>query len=115
MKTVKYRFENVKCVRVIDGDSIVCDIDLGFYIHLKKVIFRLKGINAPEIKGKERPEGLKAKEWLKKTIKGKNIVLETYKGKERGKYGRYLADVYIGSANVNKALVIKDLAEEKEY
>lgn len=109
-----YKYK-AKCVRVIDGDSIVADLDCGFYITLKDVVFRLNRINTPEIKGKERPQGLKSKKWLKELIEGKEITIETQKAKQRGKYGRYLGEIWFDGKNINDWLVKEGLAEYKKY
>jgi len=111
---MKYRFENVICTRVIDGDTIVAVIDYGFGL-TQKHHFRLSRINAPEIRGKERPKGLKSKKWLKELIEGKPIILESFKG---DKYGRYLADVYpknVPTMCINDLLVVNKLAKYKKY
>lgn len=51
-------------MRVIDGDTVVLDIDLGFDTWLRNQTIRLYGLNTPEITGEEKPEGLKSKAWL---------------------------------------------------
>ncbi len=48
-----------RITRVIDGDTVEAEIDLGFHVSLT-VTLRLAGINAPETKGTERPRGLAA-------------------------------------------------------
>ena len=60
MRRYEYRAGNFS---VVDGDTVRCDIDLGFGVWLRDQILRLHGINAPEIRGGERPEGLASKEW----------------------------------------------------
>jgi micrococcal nuclease len=78
-------------VRVVDGDTIYFDVDLGFYIRLTLDV-RLKGLNTPEIRGPEREAGLKAKAFVEQALPvGALAVLKTYKEE---KYGRYLADVW---------------------
>ena len=87
-------------VRVIDGDTIRFKlskvVDIGFYITQTATYegnFRLLGINTPEIRGVERPEGLKAKAFVEEKIaSAKSIRVVTYKP---DKYGRWLADVYL--------------------
>lgn len=79
-----------KVTKVVDGDTVYVEADLGFFIktHLK---LRLAGINAPEIRGEEREEGLKAKENLKKLLGNGDVIIETSK---TGKYGRWIAKIY---------------------
>lgn len=88
-----------KVIRVIDGDTIECDIDLGFYMTARMPV-RLAHINA-----KEHNEygGKEAKEHLEVLLGDGQVVLRTYKPKD--KYGRYLADVFVGQAYVNKQMI----------
>jgi micrococcal nuclease len=83
-----------KVTRVIDGDTIDVNIDLGFDIHhLARV--RMMGINTPESRTRnleEKALGLAAKVRLKELLKGKTIKIETSK-EGKGKFGRVLADV----------------------
>lgn len=99
-----------KVVRVYDGDTITCDIDLGFFTWIKDQSIRLAGIDTPEIRGEERPKGLVSAEWLRERILDKEVILKTYKD-SKGKYGRWLADVYLDDVNMNQALLDEGLAE----
>ena len=65
-----------KVIKVYDADTITVDMDLGFDIHIKKSI-RLANIDAPEIRGKERPEGLKARDFLRNLILDKEVIIKT--------------------------------------
>jgi endonuclease YncB( thermonuclease family) len=76
-----------KLERVIDGDSLIINFDLGFYLNLKETV-RLIGIDAPEINTKK---GKEAAEFVESELKNANLIVETRK-KER--YGRYLGYVY---------------------
>lgn len=101
--------------RVYDGDTITCDIDLGHNLWMRKQKIRLAGIDAPEIRGKSRPEGLQSREALSKLILDEFIVLETIRD-NKGKYGRLLGKVWLPQKNgewldVNKFLVDNGLAE----
>jgi len=63
-----YRIKNI--LRVVDGDTIDADIDLGFSISLEKRI-RLAGVDTPESRTKDEYEkklGLESKEWLKNRL-----------------------------------------------
>ena len=76
-------------VRVIDGDTIDVDIDLGFDVWLKKQRIRLAGIDAPESRTRNKAEkalGLAAKERLIELCCGE-MQLESL---GTGKYGRIL-------------------------
>lgn len=99
---------------VYDGDTITATVDLGFNVSVKKEKFRLYRINAPEVRGEEREEGLISRDWLRERILGKEVILVTKKDK-KGKYGRWLADVWIDNICINDEIVNKGLAEYKEY
>lgn len=106
--------------RVVDGDTIVVDIDLGFGIEFKQQTFRLARIDAYETRlGKntrqlQKTIGLKGKAWLKAEIEGQWIVINTSKD-EKGKYGRYLAEITFKGTNMNDAMVDLGFAIYKEY
>ncbi len=90
-----YQYKIKKIVKVIDGDTIDVDIDLGFGITLSNRV-RLKGINAAETKTldlEEKKKGLAAKEWLTKELsKEDEWIIETTK---EDKYGRILGTLYL--------------------
>lgn len=96
---------------VYDGDTITCEVDLGFSIKVTKKI-RLYGINTPEVRGEEKIMGKKVRDYLRSLILHKDIVLETVKDKT-GKYGRYLATVHYNDMNINKHLL--EIGYAKEY
>ena len=79
--------------KIIDGDTIDVDIDLGFDCWLHKQRIRLHGIDTPESRTRDLEEkkyGLAAKAFVEKFIPlGSTALLNT---KEKGKYGRYLGD-----------------------
>jgi micrococcal nuclease len=83
----------VKVVKVVDGDTIYGDVDLGFNITQKKMEFRFAGINTPELRGENREAGLLAKEYVAQRILDKEIMVLTKKDTKE-KFGRYLAWVY---------------------
>jgi len=107
------------CSRVIDGDTIVCDwVDVGFHIKTTDLKFRLFGINAPETRTKDKKEkeaGLKAKQWLKLEIEGKEIIIKTYRDKQQDAFGRYLVEIWLDGVNINDLLVQEGLAVYKQY
>jgi len=78
-----------KIDRIIDGDTIDVDIDLGYKIILKKQRIRLAGIDTPESRTRNKKEkvmGLAAKERIRELC-GEEILLQSL---GRGKYGRIL-------------------------
>ena len=76
--------------RVIDGDTVVLNVDLGF--HMKaNLTFRLLGINAPEMHGVTHDKGQAAKDFLIDLLKGvTKLNISTH---DQDKYGRWLADI----------------------
>jgi micrococcal nuclease len=97
------------CISVYDGDSVTLDISLGFDITIKQKV-RLLGIDTPEIRGKERLDGLIARDRLRELIDGKDIIIVTHKDRS-GKYGRLLATIYLDGVDINQQLVDEGLAE----
>lgn len=91
-----YRIKSVG--RVVDGDTIDADIDLGFSISLEKRI-RLAGVDTPESRTtdlKEKAMGLESKEWLKKKLEGaKDIIIKTELPDSTEKYGRIIGHLFI--------------------
>lgn len=108
-----YRYRGVVS-SVYDGDTITVDIDLGFHVQMKKEKFRLYRINTPEVRGPEKERGYVSRDWLRERILNREIIIVTHKDK-KGKYGRWLADVWIDGICVNDELVEKGLAEYKNY
>lgn len=96
--------------RVYDGDTITVDIDLGFGIVIKSQKIRLVRINAPEIRGDERQTGLVSRDALRDKIGNKWVTIKTSKDK-KGKYGRWLGEVWIENVCVNDWLISEGLAE----
>jgi micrococcal nuclease len=88
-------------VRVVDGDTIHVRIDA----HVEKV--RYIGVNTPEVhhprKGEE-PGGREAAEVNRRLIEGKTVRLEL-DVRERDRYGRLLAYVWVGDVMINAELV----------
>ena len=89
-----------KVIKVIDGDTVDVDIDLGFDIMLRDERVRIMGIDTPESRTRDKVEkkfGLASKARLKELIGGKSgPILKTQinkKGEDmRGKFGRILGD-----------------------
>jgi micrococcal nuclease len=96
--------------KVYDGDTVTVDIDLGFDVILKGQKIRLVRINAPEVRGKQRPEGLKSRDALRGKIGNKWIKIRTQKDK-KGKYGRWLGELWIEGECVNDWLITEGFAE----
>jgi len=84
-----------KCtiLRVVDGDTVDVDIDLGFGVWLRKERVRIHGIDTPESRTRDLEEkkyGLAAKQFVKDILLvGSQQRLITEKDKT-GKFGRIL-------------------------
>ena len=91
-----YRIKSI--TKVVDGDTIDANIDLGFYISLTKRV-RLAGIDTPESRTRnleEKALGLESKEWLKKALEGaKDILIKTELPGSTEKYGRIIGHLFI--------------------
>ena len=88
----------VEILKIIDGDTVDVDIDLGFGVWLKNERVRLYGIDTPESRTRDLEEkkfGLAAKERLKELLKD-DVYLRTMVGRGgedmKGKFGRILGD-----------------------
>jgi len=80
--------------RVVDGDTVDVDIDLGFGVILKKERVRIMGIDTPESRTRDKVEkkfGLASKVRLKEIL-GKEAVLVCKEYDAKGKFGRVLGD-----------------------
>jgi len=100
-----------KLDRVVDGDTIDANIDLGFDITIHKRI-RLAGIDTPESRTRdleEKARGLASKDKLIELLGNGDFVLES---KEVGKYGRVLGTLLIDDININDTLVQEGFAVE---
>lgn len=105
-------------VKVIDGDTITVNVDLGYDTWLYNQKVRLAGIDTPESRinlkrfperTKEKELGLEAKELVKSLCGDKVKIISQGKGK----YGRILAIVYtLDDKNINQTLIDNDLAVE---
>ncbi len=105
-------------IKVIDGDTVDVDIDLGFGIVLKDERVRIMGIDTPESRTRDKVEkvfGLAAKERLKELLDDKPI-LKTQINKDgedmKGKFGRILGDFIVERYEGEEELVTDVMIEE---
>ena len=107
----EYKIQEVR--KVIDGDTVRCDVDLGFGIvnrgSGRGVTIRLSGIDTPESRTRDREEkkyGLAAKEFvyyfLALGLTNGEAILKTF---EQDKYGRWLGDFKCGDQWLTEALL----------
>lgn len=107
-KIYEWTYGEVTLVRVIDGDTAVFrlqreyvqDIDFGFYIYdsvrlvkATEVIFRLDGVNTPEIVGEQKARGLEVKALVEGLLAAGPIKVRSLKPDKYG--GRYIAQVWV--------------------
>ena len=108
-----YQYTIKKIKRIIDGDTIDIDIDLGFNLTITHRV-RLKGIDAAETRTKdleEKAEGIKARLWLEKELSREGEwIIETHK---EDKYGRILGTLYLigDPVTVNEKMLNEGIAE----
>ena len=92
-----------KILRVVDGDTVDVDIDLGFGVWMHKERVRMMGIDTPESRTRDRVEkafGLASKDRLKELLPiGSIQVLKTEIDRsgedKKGKFGRILGDFLV--------------------
>lgn len=107
-------------IRVVDGDTIIADIDQGLDVWSRGQYVRFAGINAPELHGATKSAGEAARDFLKAIMPPypEKFYLVTTEYNEFEKYGRILAYVHTappGSADlladsINKAMLDSDNA-----
>ena len=100
-----------KVVKVVDGDTVDVDIDLGFGVWLRDERVRIMGIDTPESRTSDKVEkvfGLAAKKRLKELLKN-GAVLKTQVNKDgedmKGKFGRILGDFMVGDEMVTDIMI----------
>ena len=101
----------ISLLKVVDGDTIDAEIDLGFDIKVKKRV-RFMGINAPESRTKdleEKARGLAAKDRVKQLLEGcENIQLKSH---GVGKFGRCLGELHLDVVDGQEKLTLVSLNE----
>ena len=108
-----YRIKQI--LKVVDGDTIDADIDLGFDISLSKRI-RLAAVDTPESRtadANEKKYGLESKEWLKHKVENAgHILIKTELPDSTEKYGRIIGHLFVNdqSNSLNEQMVIEGYA-----
>lgn len=95
-----------KLNRVVDGDTVILDTDLGFGVQVT-ISYRLAGINTPEVVGSQKVAGVAARDELVRLLSLGTLRIVSMKTE---KYGRWLATIYVNLGSnveleVNQALV----------
>jgi len=108
-----YQYKIKKITRIVDGDTVDLDIDLGFGITVSQRI-RLKGINAAETRtldSEEKNKGIQARLWLEKELsRSGEWIIETTK---EDKYGRMLGVLHLSGdpVTVNQKMLNEGIAK----
>ena len=111
MNTNEY---DVQVVKVVDGDTVDVDIDLGFGVCLKDERVRIMGIDTPESRTRDDVEklfGLAAKNRLYSLLEkdAKLITTEDKNGEDmKGKFGRILGDFRAADGRLVTQIMIEE-------
>ena len=112
-----------KVLKIVDGDTVDVDIDLGFGIVLKNERVRIMGIDTPESRTRDKVEkqfGLAAKKRLKEMLDNKSgPILKTQinkKGEDmKGKFGRILGDFTVYHGPTDSWRMVTDIMVEEGH
>jgi len=95
----------VDVTRVVDGDTVDVDVDLGFGMIYKKQRVRLKGIDTPESRTRDLEEkfyGLLSRQFLKVILEGREVQLVSH---DKGKFGRIIGDLIINPFEITEDVI----------
>ena len=104
---------------VYDGDTVTANIKIGFGLIMHGQKLRLYGINTPEVRGPEKPDGIITRDRLRALISDKVLIMDSH-GDDKGKYGRWLATLWLPKddgtwININEWLVKEGLGKPASY
>lgn len=102
-------------VNVVDGDTLDAVVDLGFDHITTRKRFRILDIDCPEVRGAEREEGLKVKQYVEELLKDKQVYIQSFR---KDSFGRWLSDLYFydeDGTEVNYAEHLLELGYAKPY
>ena len=109
-----WTFPRCELVKIVDADTLKFDIDLGFYVGIKAINIRLARIDAPEIRGVERPKGLESSEAVRKLFEAVGSRKCLVNVTKRGKY-RWIGEVFLeDGTNLSDWLLQNGYAEQYE-
>jgi len=104
-----------KVIRVVDGDTVDVDIDLGFGVWMKKQRIRLYGVDTPESRTRDKEEkfyGLLAKEFVQSHLPVSTDQILQTKLDDKGKFGRILGEFVINSGTTDETTLNQMLIDE---
>jgi len=131
IKIMPYEY-NAKVTEVVDGDTVVIDIDLGFDVVFVNQKVRLLGVDTPESRTSDKTEkvfGLASKDYAKKFIescKDKNVIIRTHISDDvdsngREKFGRLLGEIInpdtkkiLNEELINNGYAVRYMGENKD-
>ena len=117
---------HAKVINVVDGDTIVVDIDLGFNVVLSNQSVRLLGVDTPESRTSDKIEkvfGLASKDYTKSFVENckKDVILRTHKSDDSEKFGRLLGEIInpeskevLNNSLIEEGFAVKYLGENKD-
>lgn len=111
-------FYRADLVRVVDGHSVMLDVDLGFFTWHRKTTVRLAGIDAPD---PATAEGKAAIDWLKARLEeaseAGDLRIRTVKGEDtrdmNGTWGRWFGVLFADGVCINREMIDKGLAKAR--
>ena len=107
---------NFKLVKVVDGDTVDIDIDLGFGVWLRNQRIRIMGIDTPESRTSdpvEKKYGMLAKDQVVRYL-ANSIKFRSFKD-EKGKFGRILGDFEVFHPTLNKWMMMAEAMIMENY
>lgn len=123
---------HAKVTEVVDGDTVVIDIDLGFDVIFTKQKVRLLGVDTPESRTSDKTEktfGLASKDYVKKFIEScpdKHVIIRTHVSDDvdsngREKFGRLLGEIIqpdtkkvLNDELINNGYAVRYMGENKD-
>ena len=105
-------------IRVVDGDTVDVDIDLGFGVWMKKQRIRLYGVDTPESRTRdleEKAKGLEAKAYVKDLLENSDDGKFSIISHGVGKYGRVLGELFVKGHDTSVNELLKENGHAYEY
>lgn len=110
-----YNYEIKAITNVIDGDTLVGTIAVGFYnMRIHEARLRLARIDAPEMRGPERPQGIEARAFMGRAIAGKRLIVQ-HLVKQKDPFGRLIVEVWADGVNLSDLMVREGHAVYEDY
>lgn len=131
MKRIEHYWRKAVVLRVYDGDTPALDIKLGYHCRHGglEVLYRMTGMNAPEMNSKDPDERLRAensRDRLRKLIELKEVVIHSRRATRPGAYGRFEIELWttwvesapgvleVSGPSVNKIMVDEGYAVKND-